>query len=346
MINLKELILSFCDTFTVSGTESSVDESVFPNEYFDHTETDDMGNRYFYKYSCNKNAPLIMIDAHFDEVGFLISEILENGFLKVLPVGNPDMRAVAAAPLTVYGKEKIFAVAGSTPPHLKAADAGNTVIDVNDLLIDTGLSTERAKEILRVGDRVAFQKRSGELLGDRFYACGLDNKSTAAIALCAAASLNKENMPYNICVVLSSKEEGGCVGARFAARKLSPAAAIVLDVGFASSPDINSTRCIKMGEGTGISYSAALDRPLTDNIISIANEKEIPIQVIVENPATGTNADYIQFTAGVRSVLLSLPLFNMHTPVEVISMSDAEKMTELIVSLITSKKLLGGVDNE
>lgn len=346
MVSLRELILSFCDTFTVSGKESAADESVFPSEYFDRTETDNMGNRYFYKDSASKDAPLIMIDAHFDEVGFLVSEVLENGFLKVLPAGNPDMRAVAAAPLVVYGREKIFAVAASTPPHLKPADAGNSVIDVNDLLIDTGLSTERAKELIRVGDRIAFHKHNGKLLNDRLYACGLDNKSTAAIALYSAASLKKEEMPYNICVVLSSKEEGGCVGARLAAKRISPAAAIVLDVGFAVSPDISSSRCIKMDEGTGVSYSSALDRPLTENIITIANENGHPIQVIVENPATGTNADYIQFTAGVRSALLSLPLFNMHTPVEVVSLNDAEKMAALLTSLMTSKSLLGGADNE
>ena len=73
MINLKELILSFCAASTVSGTETLVDSSIFPNEYFDHTETDDMGNRYFYKNSIDESAPLVMIDSHFDEVGFLIS---------------------------------------------------------------------------------------------------------------------------------------------------------------------------------------------------------------------------------------------------------------------------------
>ena len=342
MLNLKELILSLCGTSTVSGTELYADDSLFPSDLFDKVEKDDMGNRYFYKYSATENAPLLLIDAHFDEVGLMVSEILENGFLKVVSSGRPDMRALPAAPLTVHGKEDIPAVAASTPPHLRSADSENKLITPEELLIDTGLSEERARELIRVGDRISFAKSAGDLLNGKLYAQGLDNKSTAAIALYTAANLSREQMPYSICVLLSSKEEGGCIGARLAAKRISPDGAIVLDVGFGASTDIDSSKCITMGGGAAISYASALDRPLTDSIVRIANESGLKLQIIVENPAPGTNAEYIQFAAGVPAVLLSLPLYNMHTPVEVISMDDAEAMAELLKVIVTDDSLLGG----
>jgi len=342
MLNLKELILSLCSVSTVSGSELHADDSLFPSDLFDKVEKDDMGNRYFYKYSSNSDAPMLLIDAHFDEVGLMVSEILENGFLRVVSVGRPDMRALPAAPLTVHGRTDIPAVAASTPPHLRAADSENKLITPEELLIDTGLSEERARELIRVGDRISFAKSAGELLNGKLYAQGLDNKSTAAIALYTVARLSKDEMPYNICVLLSAKEEGGCIGARLAAKRIAPDGAIVLDVGFGASPDIDSTKCIKMCGGAAISYASALDRPLTDSIIRIAKENALRLQVIVENPAPGTNAEYIQFAAGVPAVLLSLPLYNMHTPVEVISMDDAEEMSELLKVIITDDSLLGG----
>ncbi|MBR6557800.1 MAG: M20/M25/M40 family metallo-hydrolase [Clostridia bacterium] len=342
MLSLKDFILSLCSVSTVSGTELLADDSLFPSDLFDKVEKDDIGNRYFYKYSARDNAPLLMIDAHFDEVGLVVSEILENGFLRVVTSGQPDMRALPAAPLIVHGKEDIFAVAASTPPHLRSINSENKLITPEELLIDTGLTKERARELIRVGDRISYAKSQGNLLNGKFYAQGLDNKSTVAIALYTVSNLEKELMPYNVCVVLSAKEEGGCVGARLAAKRISPDAAIVLDVGFGASPDIDSKKCIAVDSGAAISYSSALDRPMTQNIVRIANKRGLQLQTIVENPAPGTNAEYIQFAAGVPAVLLSLPLYNMHTPVEVISMDDAESMSELLSAIITDNSLIGG----
>ena len=345
MDELKKLISDLCGVCTVTGSETEADESVLPVRMFDRYEKDRLGNRFFYRDSKRKNAPLMLIDAHFDEVGFIVTEILENGFVKSVKAGSPDMRAVSASTVTIYGKEPVFAVATSTPPHLRTG-TDNSVVRENELMFDTGLTQERAKELIRPGDRVCFSKKTRDLKNGRFSAQGLDNKACAAIALYAAYSVPVGEMEYDICVLLSSGEEGGCMGAVPASKARKPDLTIVLDAGFGRNSLSDTPRCIAMGKGPAVSFSAALDRALTEKIVRVASVNSLPLQVIVENFAPGTNSEFIQHFSGVPSALISLPLFNMHSSHEIISIGDAHNTSDLLSKLICTPYLAAGGDKQ
>ena len=345
MDELKRLISDLCGICTVTGSEADADESVLPVQSFDRYEKDRLGNRFFYRYSKKENAPMMVIDAHFDEVGFIVTEILENGFVRSVKAGSPDMRAVSASTVTIYGKEPVFAVATSTPPHLRTG-TDNSVVRENELMFDTGLSEARARELIRPGDRVCFSKRARDLKNGRFMAQGLDNKACAAIALYSAVSVPADEMEYSVCVLLSSGEEGGCMGAVPASKSVKPDLTVVLDAGFGRNGLSDTPRCIAMGKGPAISYSSALDRALTEKIIMTASDNSLPLQVIVENFAPGTNSEFIQHFSGVPSALISLPLFNMHSSSEIISIPDAHAASDLIAKLIRTPDLAAGGEKQ
>ena len=276
----------------------------------------------------------IMLEAHCDEVGFIVKYVDDKGFIKVDSIGRVDARLLPSKPVTIYAKQKIKGVFGSIPPHLKGGD--DKPFDLDSLFIDTGLGA-KAKEIVSAGDIVAFDSSAQEMGKNAVCGKSLDNRAGVAALIRAAQLLENESLPYNVCFLLSWNEEVGLRGAKTATYELKPDCAVAVDVSFGNMPGVSADKTRKLGSGTMIGISPLLSRKVTDELFKIADDFEINHTEEVMSGATGTDADVITATgAGIPCGLLSIPLRSMHSCYETVDVRDIEATAQLLCRFVLS----------
>lgn len=276
----------------------------------------------------------LMLEAHIDEVGFIVTDVDDGGFLTVKNCGGIDLRMLPSKTVIIHGKEKAKGVFCATPPHLGGPKEYD---DISALKIDTLLG-HKAKDIISVGDFVTFDAEISELQNGRITGKSLDNRAGVACLLELAEKLSGKNLPYNVVFTFTDTEELGNRGAKTATFQISPDEAIVLDVSFANAPDVPSNECGKLGGGAMIGISPVLDKSISRKLVSIAKENDLVFQTEVMGSRTGTNGDVISVSkSGVKTGLVSIPLRNMHTDCEIIDIKDIENVCELL-----EKYILGG----
>ena len=283
----------------------------------------------------NKGADrTLMLDAHIDEVGFVVTSVMADGFLKVANVGGIDSRFLPALPVIIHGKKDVPAVFVSTPPHLLKDE--DTVKDVDAVFLDTGLG-EKALEVISVGDFVTFSSDIQRLSGTRISGKSLDDRSAVACLIEVASRVYDKELPLNIIFCLSEYEELGTRGAKTASFEIDCDQAIALDVSFGDAPDVAASKCGKLGKGAMVGVSPVLDKKITNALIDCAEKKNIPYQLEVMGGTTGTDADSISIAkSGVPCGLISIPLRNMHTPNEVIDLKDTQSVCDILEAYILS----------
>ncbi len=280
----------------------------------------------------------ILLDAHLDQIGLVVTAIDEDGFLKVTKCGGADIRVLAAAEVTVHGKEKLFGVITSTPPHLSKPEDSNKAKGFDDIAVDIGMSVKEAKELVSPGDRITFNGSFLRMLGSRISSPSIDDRAgVAAVLRCLELIKNKE-INCKISVMFSVQEETGGSGAQTGAFAANADEAIAVDVSFASAPGVSSEKYAVLGGGTMIGYGPSLDYEMSRKLAGIAENKKIPNQPEVMGRKTGTNCDEIQVAGkGIKTALLSIPLRNMHTAVELCDLEDIENTAKLMAEYIIER---------
>lgn len=281
----------------------------------------------------------LLLDAHIDEVGFVVTNVSDDGFLTVSNCGGIDLRHLPAKPVTIHGKEKICGVFVSTPPHLEESDSA--VENISKIKIDTGIG-EKAKDVISVGDFVTYHQKADILNGSTICGKSLDNRAGVMALLLLAERLYKRKLPITVKFLFSDTEELGLRGAKTAAVKSGADEAVIVDVSFGDGPDIPATKCGILGEGGMIGISPVLNRDITDKLILLASDNNIPYQNEVMGERTSTNADVISVSGGgIPSGLISIPLRNMHTDVETVKICDIVSVADILEKYILS----GGLKN-
>ncbi len=338
---LKESILSLCACMSVSGFECRA-AALLREKYgadFDEISTDGVGNHILIKRCGREGAPLALIDTHFDEIGMMVTEICEGGFLRIAPLGGLSLPVLQGADVVVYGAETIRGVITSTPPHLRHGSGSDALTALEELAVDTGYPKEELEELAPVGTPIGFapvysELRNGQLAGKSF-----DNKACAAIAAYALGGIPREELAADVALLLSCCEET-TGGARAASFGLSPDYAMVVDVNLARVPSTPAYETVPLGEGVSLSISAATDRRLTRMTQTLCEDGDIPFTRIAAPSSTGTNAVDVALTGrGIPVVDVGLPLKNMHTYNEVISMTDARSLCRLVEEFACSRAI-------
>lgn len=282
--------------------------------------------------------PHILIDAHIDRIGFVVTYITEDGFLKVSGCGGIDRRLLFAQQVTVLGKKPIAGIICSMPPHLEKDES--SVPEMEDICIDIGMSKSQAEQVVSFGDKIVFSAHCQKMQGDKITGAALDDRSGVGAILRALEFVKNDNLNCEITVLFSAQEEVGERGAKIAAFEINPDIAIAVDVSFALTSDDKEEKCGKMGKGCMIGFSPVLDRELSEKMKELAEKNNLPYQIEVMAGETGTNADRFSVNnSGARAVTLSIPLKYMHTPVEVISLSDVENTARLIAAYVKEAAL-------
>lgn len=335
-MDLKEVIKSLADSSGVSGDESSAAKLAlgYLKEF-----TDDCyikNNCVFGNFGKREDGkPHILLDAHIDQIGFVVTYITDDGFIKIANCGGIDRRLLLAQQVKIIGKKEIYGVICSIPPHLEKKSDEGKVPEYSDICIDVGMTKEEAEKVISLGDKIVFLQKCRDMQGDRITGAALDDRCGVACLLRAAELMKNETLNCSYTLMFSSQEEVGERGAKIGAYDVDPDIAIAVDVSFALTPDDSELKCGKMGKGTMIGFAPTLDRELSNKMKEAAVKNDIPYQIEVMNDETGTNADRFSVNAGgVKAVTLSIPLKYMHTPVEVISVSDVETTAKLIAAYI------------
>ena len=342
MDDFKTLLSRLCAIPTVSGFENRAAAEILraAGEGFDEARCDALGNVILVRRCGREDAPRIMLDAHVDEVGAVVSEILDGGFIKVCPAGGLDPTVLSSTEVVIYGKEPVYGLFAVTPPHLMTKEDEGKVPVLDEMKVDTGYDRDELSGVVSVGDPVGYRAPGAELCRGVIAGHGFDDKSCGAALICAALRAPREKLAGDVYVVLSTREENGGGGAAVVARKIEPDFCIVTDVNFARAPGVEARESGVRGKGPMVSLSAVTTRLLTKQILAAAKDAGIPVQPVVESSRTGTNADHLLTVGnGTPLAVVSIPLTGMHTPSETLSLADAEEFIKLIIEVISSRDI-------
>lgn len=300
----------------------------------DTVTVDALGNVLAVRQGTDPVAGTVLLQAHMDEVGFLVTDVDDLGFIHVAAAGSPDERTLAAQEVLVYGTEPYTGVFCSVPPHLIQKDG--ELPELSERGIDLGMSAEAAKACVHPGDCVGFAPQFYTLRDTVVSGKALDDRAGMAAILHTLRVLQKPTA--TVAVAFCVQEEVGRRGAGVAARQLKPDVALVTDVSFAATPDANRRQCGVLGAGAMIGISPLLDRRVSDTLSVLAERHAITHQFEVMGSSTGTDADMIsKENAGIPTGLLSIPLRYMHTPVETVDLRDIAQVGALMAAYITEK---------
>ena len=277
--------------------------------------------------------PSLMLCAHLDQVGFFVTDITPEGFLRIGAVGGMDRRLLLGQRVEVAGTEPLMGVISILPPHLLKGE--QAVPSFESLCVDLGFtSAESLGSRVKRGDAVYFSADCKQLLGTRMTAPALDDRCGAAALILAAEQLSKaEDLPCNIIIVLSVQEERSRRGAKISAFSEQPDFGIAVDVTFGLSHDSSPSETYPLGKGPAIGISPVLDQALSYALIAAAEDAKIPYQLEIMTETTGTDADMFALAPqGCAAGTVSIPLRYMHTPAEVIDTADVEQTAALLAA--------------
>jgi endoglucanase len=332
-MDLREILTKLSERDAPSGFEAPAATlaSELLRPYVDDVHTDALGNTIGVKRFGKPDAKRLLIDAHIDEIGLIITGVEDSGFLRFAALGGVDARLLPSSRVKILTDPPTYGVVDVLPPHVLKGDDAEKVLKIDELYIDIGFTRECAEREIPLGTP-AVPVTQTAALGEKLL-CGkaFDDRACVAAIIRALELLGDTKLDVDLYVLFSSQEEPGIRGAGSAAYAINPDWAIIADVDFGSQPDCKPTQVRKIGGGVVISKGPNMDRALTDRAIDLAKTQNIPHQVSVEPGESGTNAEAIQLTRdGVWTLLFGIPIRYMHTPSETLDTDDAEACARLI----------------
>lgn len=340
-MDLKELTKRLCGLAGPSGFESAVRRWLadYVEPFADEVRTDPMGNMLAVKRCGRPGAKLLLLDAHMDEIGLIVTGA-EEGFLKFAPLGGVDQRMLPAREVRILSQPPLFGVIDVMPPHLLKDGETDKSTDMDKLCIDAGLSQQEAERLVPPGTPVVYAAGCEELGGGQLCGKAMDDRACAAIIVKAFEELCAKQLPVDVCCAVTTQEEVGYRGAYVSAWAMEPDYAIVVDVTHGKTPDGPEVRT-EIGRGAAIGIGPNMTVSMTGEMFRLAEDRGIPHQAeVIPGGNCGTNAYAVQVSrTGVATALVSLPLKYMHTPVETAWYEDMESIVRLVVAYVESMEV-------
>ena len=328
------LVKELCNLCAPSGFEDEVRSFIRERVKADEIYTDTIGNLICHKKGSGKK---VMVAAHMDEVGFIITDIAEDGFLKFSTLGGIET-AVLCGKKVLIGKNRIPGIIGAKAIHLQKRDEVLTPLKLKELRIDIGAKDkESAKKLVSLGDYAVFDGEYTPFGENLVKSKALDDRVGCAVIM----ELMKEDYDSDMYFVFTVQEEVGLRGALVAANAIKPEIALVIE-GTTCSDVYGSTphnQVTNLGGGavmTAMDRAAISDREYFDFIMKTANENNIPLQ-IKRTAMGGTDAGAIQKSGtGVKTAVIAVPCRYIHSPVSVMCKEDLENVLKLSKAVLKS----------
>jgi endoglucanase len=333
MINVN-LLKKICETAGAPGFENRVRSLVLKEikSHVDNIEIDNMGNVIALKKGKNSKKS-VMIGAHMDEIGFIITHITPKGFLKFHPLGGFDPKTLTSQRVIVHGKKDVIGVMGSKPVHVMTPEEKNKVPKINDYYIDLGLDVKEVRKIISVGDSVTRERALIEM-GDCINCKSLDNR--IAVFILIETLKNLRTPAFDTYAVFTVQEEVGIRGAQVATQKIKPDFGFGLDTTIAydvpgASEDEKIT---SLGDGVGIKImdaSTICDTRMVKFMQETANTNKISWQNEILT-AGGTDTANIQRMTPGGSIAgaFSIPTRHIHQVIEMVHKKDVKSCIDLL----------------
>lgn len=322
----------------VSGYEQEV-RSLVQEEFEKHADrvwTDTLGNVIALKSgTASEPRPAIMIATHMDEIGLIVSE-LEEGFIHFRQVGGYDDRALLGQEVIVHGREDLPGIVGARPPHVLPSKERDKAIPHEDLRIDVGISAEELPSLVRVGDLITMNSELVELKGHMVSGKALDNRVSVAAAAVCLEELSRMRHEWDLYAVATVQEEVGLKGAITSSFGLQPDVGIAIDVTWAKQPGTPEEYTFELGKGPTIGCGPNFHPRLQEALVETAKVLEMSYHIEALTRPGGTDAAAIQISReGIPAGLIGIPLRNMHTPVETVSVKDVERVGRLLAAFVS-----------
>lgn len=315
----------------VSGRESVLLEKIrtLVAPYVDECSFDNLGNLMALKKGSAESPKNIMLCAHADEIGFMVTYIEDNGFIRIAPIGGINF--VAAS----YSK---VAFENGTKGVIVPEDKVSAPQKADSYYVDIGADSKKsAEKKIKIGDVAVAEASLDRLMGKRIAGRPFDDRIGCAVLYDIAKTL--DNPANNVWFVFSTQEEVGCRGAKTAANRIAPDCALVFDVTGTGDTIGAKPMAVKLGDGAAIKIkdaSVICDREIVEKLTELAKENKIPYQSEILTYG-GTDTSSIQVAgSGVRAGALSIPSRYIHSAVEVVDLKDAEACRDLAVAFINN----------
>jgi endoglucanase len=266
--------------------------------------------------------PKVMLAAHVDEIGLMVSKVEERGFLRVSQIGGFDPRTLVAQEVLVHGVRPLPGIIGVKPPHILTEAERKKAPKLEELFIDVGLPESEVRSLVQVGDTVTLAREFVELQSGLVSGKSLDDRAGVAALLECLRRLSSLSHRADVYAVATTQEEVGLRGATTGAHGIWPDLAVAIDVCHAG-PGLPEHDATELGKGPAIAIGANIHPKIHDLLVKTAEENNIPYQAEVAPGGTGTDAWAINIAReGIPCGLIGLPLRYMHTSVETGSMAD------------------------
>lgn len=333
---MTELIKKLCALNGTSGREHEVRDFIIKEikGFADEITVDPLGNLIVFKKGKERASKRVMLDAHMDEVGFIITGINPDGTLSFDCVGGISTVVMTGIPVTV-GKDKIHGVIGVLPIHLTKADKKNALPEKSSLSIDIGAaSKEEAEKLVSLGDCAYFDSEFVTFGDGYIKSKALDDRAGCAILI----EMIQHEQPYDLYFNFATGEEVGLGMAQTAAYSIDPEYAIVVETTTAADlAGVEGSKAVcKTGNGGAVSFMdrrTVYSKELFDWAFKTAKEKDIPIQPKTM-VAGGNNAGCIHKTrGGIKTLTVSIPCRYLHSPSCVIKEDDVYSSLKLIEAM-------------
>ena len=341
-MNSKEILKAVTSAFGVSGFEEEVREVIakLVSPLVDEVTTDVLGNLIAKR---NGNGPRVMLDAHMDELGFMVSHIEEKGFLRFAMIGGWDQRIVPSHSVVIRTREgrKVRGVVGTVPPHLTSQEERDKAPKIEDMFVDVGAvsADEVARMGIRPGDPMTVAYPFAELNDNVIMTKALDDRAGCAVIIRALQELKGKDLGVSLSCVFSTFEEEGLRGARTAAYALDPQIALSFEGTIAADvPGIPPHKQpTALGKGPAISvgdHTILVPRRMVEALEAAAARAGVAYQY--KKPKYGgTNAGAIhQSRGGVLAGVLSVPCRYIHAPYGICRLDDFENTVKMAVEFV------------
>jgi putative aminopeptidase FrvX len=341
----KQFLFRSLNTPSPSGFESEGQKvwMKYIGQFADIVENDAYGTAWA-TFNGRDPAVRVMIEAHADEIGFMIQNISDDGILFLNRIGGSDRAIARGKRLKILGdRGPVLGVIGNTAIHLREKEQ-DKLPEIHELFVDIGAKSraEVHDRGIRVGHPAVYTDTPEELIPGRIVGRAIDNRIGGFVLSQVLAGIsNEEQRPVATTFAVNSVHEeiGGC-GARMIAYRLDPTVAIILDVTHATDTpgiDRNKHGAVKLGGGPAIAHGTANHPLVVSRMMAIAKENGIPIQHEATSRTTGTDADDIYPTKrGIPSALVSIPMRYMHSTVEMVDLEDVERCITLLRGFVMS----------
>lgn len=325
------LIEQLCNLDGVSGCEGEVRRFIIDKikPLADEITVDSIGNIIALKKGAD-SGKRVMLSAHTDEVGFIISGITDKGFLEFKPVGGIDTRVVISKRVRI-GSGKIPGVIGMKAVHLQSRSERDSVPKMSELFIDIGAKDKAsAEERVALGDYAAFDTRFAEMGSGVYKAKAIDDRAGCAIMIELMTAIPK----YDTYFCFTAQEEVGLRGARIAAARIKPDIALVIEATTCS--DVGGVEeenyVTRIGGGAAVSFAdrrTIVERGFCEGLMSLAAQKGIKVQYKAA-VAGGNDAGAIHLAnGGIKTASISVPCRYLHSPAGIAAAEDINSVLQL-----------------